>query len=172
MIKIRKGTSRIVFIFFNLLVVKIPNLRLAIIKRKIRQEKNTIKLLGIILHSAYVHIVYGISANISEGLIYAIVGRKAPHLTPIYTLGVINFSVYEGSTRPTPEEIQAFYDNLSDTSKVMLDKCDSHSKAPGNWRKTKRGLKLIDYGVDPLTAPWALFIFYRNQELNDATNES
>ena len=167
MIKLHQGTSRTVFIFFNFLVVKIPHLHWGIIQRKVRQQEKFSSRLRVVLHEAYLHLIHGIASNISEGLIYAVVGKNATHLTPIFTFGLFNISVYEGSKRPTPVEIESFYDSLSDESKVMLNKCDSHSKAPGNWRKTCRGLKLSDYGADPLTTPWALFIFCHNQELND-----
>lgn len=172
MIKLRKGTSRIVFIISDFLVIKFPNPRFGLLKHKFRQRKSFGGFLKTAIHSTYMNIMYGMAANISEGLIFAVVGSKAPHLTPIYTLGIMNISKYEGSKRPTREEIETFYDSLSDISKKMLNKCDSHSKAPGNWRKTKRGLKLIDYGADPLTTPWALFIFYHNQELNEATGRT
>lgn len=171
MIKIRQGTSRTVFIFFNFLVVKIPQLRWGIIKRKLKQQKDIKSFIRTAFHTAYLHLIHGVASNISEGLIYAVVGKTATHLTPIYTFGLFNISVYEGSKRPTPEEIEYFYNSLSDESKFMLNKCDSHSKAPGNWRKTRKGLKLIDYGADPLTTPWAMFIFCHNQELNDVSVE-
>lgn len=161
MIKLRTGTSRIVIILFNFLVIKFPHPKWGIIKRK--------RTFSDRMRSAYMHLIHGIAANISEGLIYAVVGSKARHLTPIYTFGIFNISKYEGSKRPTPEDIDAFYDSLSEESKAMLNKCDSHSKAPGNWRKTKRGLRLIDYGADPLTTPWARFIFSHNEELSEVT---
>jgi hypothetical protein len=172
MIQIRKGTTRIVFILFSYLVIKIANPRFDLLKRKFASRTSIDQFAREALRSLYFHTIYGISANVSEGLIFALIGRKALHLTPIYTLGIVNISFYEGSRRPCRAEIDAFYQSLSDESRDMLMKCDSHAKASGNWRKTRRGLRLIDYGIDPLTAPWALFIRYQHEELHMATIEA
>lgn len=160
MFKIRKGNTRIVFILFNFLVIKIPNPKLNWHILDFETRKSLIDFLKSIPRNIYGAMLYGIIANISEALIfYAKRGRKKTNfLTPVFTLGVCNLQIYQGEEEPTRDQLILFFETLSDESKILFQKSGGHETALWNWRLTKKGLRLIDYAVDSLDTNWALFI--------------
>ncbi len=117
--KIREGNTRIAFILFNFLVIKVPNPRLDWYILDYETRKNFIGFLKKIPRNIYGAMLYGITANISEALIfYAKGGRKKTNfLTPVFTLGICSFQIYQGEEKSIADELLLFFENLSDESK-------------------------------------------------------
>ncbi|MEK7646106.1 MAG: hypothetical protein AAB381_00215 [Patescibacteria group bacterium] len=111
-------------------------------------------------------------ANVSEALVYHFTFRPdASYLTPVFTLGICSFQIYQGEEKPTTEEIERLYRSLSLQVQEWLWKSDVHERGAHNWRRTPRGLRLIDYAVDPLRTSWAVFLMSSKRELNQATTK-
>lgn len=172
MIKIRKGNTRVVFIILNTLVVKFPNPRIDWIKNSLKQWRNPRTLLKVMLTGIYDAMLHGITANISEGLLYRQsiqIYERVAYLTPVFSIGICNFQFYEGEDSPSKKEMDNLYSSLSKEARDFLDKSDMHDKSHHNWRKTSKGLRLIDYATSPLCTEWGLFLISSGDELNKAT---
>ncbi len=170
MIKIRKGNTRIAVLLFRLVVIKFPNPRLDRIRsfEYWTRRKSFFGFLGRSIRNFYDALMWGVALNTSEALVYHY-SLKAKYLSPVFTLGLLNFMPYEGEDEPTREEIDALYRSLSDKARKFLLEADCHEYASHNWRRTPEGLKLIDYGQDPLKVPWAVFLRANKRELTQAT---
>ncbi len=147
MIKIKDGSTRIAIILFKWLVIKIPKLRTDMMILEKWKINNIPEIL-------YLSFVYGFSANSTEALIYEIcecrtrkktLGTNSP-LTPVFSIGIANFQIYQGENIPTEAEIIEFIKKLHPSVLQRYLKCDSHDVSNHNWRKTKKGLMIIDYG--------------------------
>ena len=68
---------------------------------------------------------------------------------------------------PTNEEMAGLYNSLSDRSREWLKKSDDHESASHNWRKTPKGLRLIDYAADPFRTAWGAFLRGASRELGN-----
>ena len=166
MIKIKKGNTRIALILFSWLVIKLPNLRFDWLYRKdygrIRWSVRSYFTDGL-----YTAFLYATTANICEALLYRYMrsGHGAPFLTPVFSVGICSFQLYQGEEVPTREEIIALEASLSEKAKFLLQDCELHQWMEHNWRKTPKGLRLIDYAPDPLRTSWARFIRGHEHEL-------
>lgn len=170
MIKICKGNTRIAVVLFSWLVIKFPSPRFDRFKSSDcwRRRESLFSFLGELLVNFYDAFIWGVASNTSEALVYRY-ALKPKYLSPVFTVGLLNFMFYEGEDRPTEEEILVLYQSLSDEARKVLLETDWHERSSHNWRKTPKGLRLIDYGVDPLRTDWSLFLRGFRRELTKAT---
>lgn len=168
MIKIRFGNTRMVFIFFNIFVIKIFNPRADWIIKSWKSKNRVFDFIKTLPKLCYEAFIYGTSANISEALIY-IQAKQTSFLSPVFSLGLLSLQRYEGENEPTQLEIQSLYEALPERIRNQLREVNGHDKAACNWRKTKRGLILIDYGVSSLDTWWANFLICPGRDFNQAT---
>ncbi len=173
MIKLRKGNTRIALILFNLVVIKFPNPRFFEYKvyfcGKPKREvlKEFPRLAGDYARSLYTAFISGFAINVAEAMLFCF-ARNVPFLTPLFSFGLINLQFYQGEDQPTEEEMLAFIAALPKKAKKYLLCIDGHSLGRHNWRKTPKGLRIIDYGPNPLLAPLGLLI-RSCAEIDDAT---
>jgi len=126
--QIRRGTTRVVFIAFGL-VLKFPALK----QRTIYGRK--------------FHFMRGVIANASEFATYIMCDR-ASFLVPVFSLGIVSIQKFEGGTKPTFDEIEQVFQKLPVEAQNLLRRMDLHPFTPPNFRRSKTGLRMIDFGDD------------------------
>jgi hypothetical protein len=154
-------------ILFNFLVIKFPNPRFDWIRLSFGSLdrwtlKRFIESVLTIPKSIYVAFLYGISANINEGLFYwsnwFVDGLKSDRiLVPVFTIGICNFQLYQGEIYPSMQELYEYMNSFPDARSYLM-KCDHHDWAMDNWRKTENGLVLIDYALPALRSDLAYLL--------------
>lgn len=166
-LKIRKGNTRIAFILFEWLVIKVPNPRWDILKNSFDKEKGVLHFLQKVINTLYFAFLQGVIANISEGLVCYKVKcirkdfGKSPtpkFIAKVISFGLFNLQRYAGEIKPTEIEIDQFYKDLDPEITEILKKVSLHCRSELNWRKTPEGLKLIDYAISIESAPWYRFV--------------
>jgi len=165
MFKIKKGNTRVVIILFELLVIKVPNLRFKQVYRLIYDEKITNifhwrKTKATWRHFVY-YFLYGLIANASETLLYHEVSSfKTPkYLTKTFTfLGIVNCQPFQGGNMPSKKELREFIDSLPKDSRDILIKCNPHCFSRENWVLTPDGIKIVDFGISTEPTPFARFL--------------
>lgn len=168
MIKIHKGNTRIAVILLSFLVIKMPNPRFDWWVSRFKHRKSFLSFIAKIPMMVYGALLYGISANIIEGLI-CYNRRYLECLVPVFSIGICNFQIYQGDIEPTKEEIKELYDTLPQRALEFLAMVDLHTSAAHNWRRTNKGLKLFDYAVSPMETAWATFLGLSAETFNEAT---
>lgn len=151
MIKFKFGSTRFAVILFNWLVIKLPKFRLDIMELESWKIKEIPK-------TAYLSFVCGVTANMTEALTYEhcecrhqkkMWGVDTP-LVPVFSTAFANFQIYQGENIPTDEEVVGFLQKMPPVVFEWYSKCDRHDVSNHNWRKTAKGLRIIDYGGQPL----------------------
>ncbi len=168
MFKMCNGHTRIALILFRWLVIKFPNPRFDRIRSAFEFSENFAQFSARLTRVLYEAFVWGVVINASEGLV-SVWCTNAHHLSPVITLGILNLQWYEGEGQPTDEEIEVVYRSLSPKARSVLEMVNAHDKSAHKWRKTPKGLRLIDYGVDPFQASWGAFLNGSQRELTQAT---
>jgi hypothetical protein len=163
MITLCKGNTRWAFIVLDLIVVKVPNPRFDWVAQSFRYRKSFPSFMLDVLEDFYRAFVWGTVMNASEALLSLY--HKDGYLAPVVFLGFCNVQRYQGEECPTRQEIQAFYESFPDDVRKILDGVNCHDSSSHNWRKTKKGLVLIDYALDPLRTDWARFLKLAHNQL-------
>lgn len=162
MIKFKDGNTRIAFIIFDWMVIKFPNPRIDWIKLMRWDRRNFLKSLKRLPDSLYHALLYGVSANINEALFYKDAGFSKlgidTILTPVFSIGIINFQIYQGEEIPTRDEVDEFVKTFPPKVFKLYLKCNAHDVGYYNWRKTPKGLKLIDFALPALRSDLAYFL--------------
>lgn len=173
MIKFKYGNTRIAIILFSWLVIKFPNPRIDWIKLMRWDRRNFLKSLKRLPDSLYQAFLYGVSANINEALLYKSTDMSEfkidTILTPVFSIGILNFQKYLGEEIPTPDEVYVFVRTFPDEVLELYIKCEAHDVAYYNWRKTPEGLKIIDFALPALRSDLAYFL--RSVILHDFREE-
>ncbi len=169
MIRLRKGNTRIAIIFFKFLVIKIPNPRFDRHTHAFRTRETFFRFLAGRGEDIYEALLSGVLANLSEAVVYRNGWGMTEYLVPVFSLGICNFQRYQGEERPTKTELETMVRGLSEDLQSLFFKADPHERSTSNWRKTRSGLRLIDYAADPLKTPWADFLLNSRKELSQAT---
>jgi|GEM_PF-1582986 len=148
-IRVEYGTTRSVIIV-GPIVIKFP---------KVLWYLKNIRSILLCLISGHVSVDYivgchklgwiilcnGITSNWTEYTTY--IKTRASFLVPVFaSCGLISIQLYEDGKVPSMDESIGIADALSKKCNLCLniDPHDFHS--PENWRKTRNGYKLIDYG--------------------------
>lgn len=166
---VRCGTTRIAFVFFRRLVIKIPAFNIKQLVSHFKKRKSFLLSLREFLRDIYRTLLWGTTCNITEALIFFHV-PMSDYLVPIFTIGICSFQAYMGEEIPTQKEIETVFAKLPPFLVEILSRTDNHERCQSNWRKRKDGsLCLIDYASNPLFTPWAVFLISAGKDLDKAT---
>ena len=124
--QIKYGTSRVAVIAFGL-VFKFPTLK-----------QRTV-------YGRRFHYMRGLIANASEFATY-ILCREASFLAPVFSLGFVSIQKFESGKKPTFEEMEKIFRKLTKNAQELLRCMNPHLFAPDNFRQSKTGLRMIDFG--------------------------
>lgn len=167
MIRIHNGNTRFVLILFRTLVFKFPRISLS-------KLATSNPFCGWYWRCLYAELLSGLLVNLSEAGIYMKLRWdykwQVPFLSPTLSLFICNIQGYEGESIPTVQEFDWFVSFLSPECRGALDFSLQHELGRKNWRKTKKGWRLIDFGPMNSLDP-DLFMFLRrfSHELTSAT---
>ena len=96
-------------------------------------------------------------ANVTEAGVY-LYTKHISFLSPAYTIAIAIFQRYEGELEPTQQEVIDFFARYEIALYNPAYRHSAHASGYYNWRKTDRGLVLIDYAVDPMRDNWIRMI--------------
>ena len=158
-----------VLIFLNLLVVKFPNPRFDWWGLAFKHRKSMLEFVLKTPSMIYDAFLYAVTANITEALIWRQRSAVATFLVPVFSIVVLSFQRYVGEDAPSGQELTELLESLSPKMREGILKCDMHEYGHYNWRKTPKGLKLIDYAMNPSRTAWAHFLSRASDEMNVLT---
>jgi hypothetical protein len=123
------------------------------------------------LRWGWINFLRGITENNSEALCWK--RMRSPFLIPTHLgLGIVNIQQRARGDVPSHEEIFQLFSKLSEPAQQDLKKLEAHCLEPGNFIKTRDGIKLVDYdnGTSPtaLLYPFTIFLEKWHTELEKA----
>lgn len=150
--QIKRGTTRVALIAFGLMF-KFPAFR-----------QRTV-------HGFRFNYMRGLVANASEFATY-ILCEHASFLAPVFSLGFVSIQRFEGGEKPTFDDIGTVFRKLPVDAQRLLMCMEGHPFTPQNFRRSKDGWRMIDYG-DSYSEGYPLSYFLRrfHKEFGEALKE-
>ena len=124
--QVKRGSTRVVLILFGF-VFKFPTLRQLTVNGRLYRYFR------------------GLVANVTEFTTYLGCNR-APFLTPVFSLGFVNIQKYQDGEKPTWNEIKVIIGRLPEKTQRIIGVMSMHPFDPSNFRRTSKGLRMIDFG--------------------------
>ena len=124
--QVKRGSTRVVLILFGF-VFKFPTLRQFTDKGRLYRYFR------------------GLVANVTEFATY-LDCKCASFLVPVFSLGFVNIQKYQDGEKPTWDEMKIVFGRLPEKAQKTVRMMDMHPFAPSNFRRTSKGLRMIDFG--------------------------
>lgn len=148
----KKGTGRIVILDFFGFAIKFPRIltlvtafkfSLYLYKRKGFEKSK--KGCAFLFRNHTRHFLSCIRQNLNEYLLWK--KLKAPFLSKTYfSFGIMNIQNFEKGDHPTKEELSAIFKRIDASTHNERMQLSSHCLNLQNFIRTKKGLRLVDYG--------------------------
>lgn len=159
MFKVSGGSTRLVIILFNRLVLKFPNCYGLYSQSACSDLKRVWKSDGFVavwkdglirelLRRLIEDFFQGVFANVCEGFMWSF--ERSSFLHPTLSLVFCNVQSNAGDVIPTKEQIKLFFESIPKEAGRYFLSVDPHQYDLENWRIINGRLRLIDYGGSKL----------------------